>query len=313
MAANHVGRFDSDAPLQTEHFMSTKNIAKTAIEGGRTGHYKRAVARDREERRAEERHFLRAVKLDPEAADGLVVRDEGPLSEVWGDEKFHDKLRPIYRFLSSNVGRPWSKVRSEVFEKFDSRTTAGRHILFDHLLKSVNESGTDAGYERHRNFIVDAYGILREGKTSKFHRYNAPPPFPDDKRRAVAKWLGARKIGLCGDKLVWFEPSWGADSIRAIWGTRDYGGPGFNRETELRWVWVDAQGKPQLVSLLWPETKVRLSFVRAKAERVASDIRYRQGRLLDKKDAAFFYSLPKMVQERVLDFAPNAPRRATRT
>jgi len=29
-----------------------------------------------------------------------------------------------------STGRPWSKVRGELFERFDARTNAGRHIIF---------------------------------------------------------------------------------------------------------------------------------------------------------------------------------------
>jgi hypothetical protein len=88
--------------------------------------------------------------------DDVVYR---PRKKVWRD--FSDKLGPAGRFLSSQVGRPWSKVHSELFARFDTRTTAGRHILFDHVLKTIREGyGLGARYR----FFVDARGILRRAK-----------------------------------------------------------------------------------------------------------------------------------------------------
>ena len=44
-------------------------------------------------------------------------------------KSFDDHLGPLRRFLSSNVGRPWSKVYSEICERITPSSTVQRHIL----------------------------------------------------------------------------------------------------------------------------------------------------------------------------------------
>ena len=66
--------------------------------------------------------------------DGLPKRVSGSRSRYLRNEmtkSFTDLLGPLYRFLRSNVGRPWDAVYSEMSEHLDNRKTAGRHI-FDH-------------------------------------------------------------------------------------------------------------------------------------------------------------------------------------
>ena|SRR5204863_621192 len=134
--------------------MSTKNLSRTVIEGGRT-HYSAWARRhsnglDRVREREVSTRLLRSTDFDGEAYPGRpsVYR------------AFHDKLGPAARWLQSQVGRPWVKVRSELFARFDTRTTAGRHILFCHVLPAV-EVGRKGGLRRVR-FRVDRHGILRQ-------------------------------------------------------------------------------------------------------------------------------------------------------
>jgi hypothetical protein len=150
--------------------MSKKNLARTAIEGGRSNMSKWRRKNSNKELRAKEQSYLKAVEKDPEVWD----EDEYPVRRTVGKE-FHDKLGPVYRYLQSQIGRPWDKVRSEVFEKFDTRTTAGRHILHDHLLSLVeyNELAyrrADVNYDRFltpkeslysREYYVDKSGLLQ--------------------------------------------------------------------------------------------------------------------------------------------------------
>src|SRR5678815_2009635 len=99
--------------------MATKNLARTVIEGGRA-HYNRFQRRhsnsvERTHAHVLERELCRAQELDD------VVFE--PRQHVY--RGFHDKLGPARRWLRSQVGRPWDKVQSELFARFDSRTTAG--------------------------------------------------------------------------------------------------------------------------------------------------------------------------------------------
>src|SRR5690606_5409802 len=60
--------------------------------------------------------------------------DSGPrrASSARREKSFNERLEPLRRFLRSNLGRPWSKVDSEIRACLDGRGVLGRHLL-DHL------------------------------------------------------------------------------------------------------------------------------------------------------------------------------------
>src|SRR5262245_32814527 len=104
--------------------MSTKYLARTVIEGGRARY-----------NRYERRHSNSSERRKETVVSTQLLRSEEPGMAVYPVRKvvykgFRDKLSPAERWLESQVGRPWSKVRSELFARFDTRTTAGRHIVF---------------------------------------------------------------------------------------------------------------------------------------------------------------------------------------
>jgi hypothetical protein len=49
----------------------------------------------------------------------------GHMNRKW----FNENLAPLRRFLVSNAGRPWDKVRSELLNGIDQRNTVQQHIL----------------------------------------------------------------------------------------------------------------------------------------------------------------------------------------
>ena len=53
---------------------------------------------------------------------------------------FNENLRPLVRFLSANVGRPWDKVRSEIGAHVSCRSAVQKHVL-DHLRDSIPSGG----------------------------------------------------------------------------------------------------------------------------------------------------------------------------
>jgi hypothetical protein len=137
--------------------MSTKNLARTVIEGGR-GRWSRSDRRGcHGADRVRTNQMLARLRHGDDWDDVVVPERKGDVTF------FHDKLGPAERWLASNVGRPWSKVRAELFARFDTRTTAGRHIVFDHMLPAVSEHGLPScGFSFHRrSFIVDRHGMLR--------------------------------------------------------------------------------------------------------------------------------------------------------
>ena len=75
---------------------------------------------------------------------------------------FTDVLGPLYRYLDSNVGRPWNKIYSEMCAGLDKRKTTGRHI-FQHVEQMVERDcyvGEDGKvrYSRYRNHILGGGG-----------------------------------------------------------------------------------------------------------------------------------------------------------
>ncbi|HTQ05499.1 MAG TPA: hypothetical protein VMI54_16670 [Polyangiaceae bacterium] len=132
--------------------MSTKNLARTVIEGGRApsnGWWRRfSNAQERSAERGVSGALVRGAD-----ADAAVYPRRKPVERA-----FLDRLGPAERWLAKQVGRPWSKVRSELFARFDARTTAGRHVLYGHLLRDVAGDAVGRSWGR---FTVDVRGILK--------------------------------------------------------------------------------------------------------------------------------------------------------
>jgi hypothetical protein len=132
--------------------MSTKNLARTVIEGGRL----RGNSWCRRESNAAVRVKAREVLRRAAFGDGLEELVVPRRKKV--ERAFADKVGPPRRWLERQVGRPWNIVRRELFERFDTRTTAGRHIVFDHMLGWVE---AEARCHARPRFRVDRRGILR--------------------------------------------------------------------------------------------------------------------------------------------------------
>lgn len=177
--------------------MATKNLARTVIEGGRTHHHKferrRLTRCDRHRSRA----LARLAGRGPDEECGLLPRQT--LSR-WQ----FDRLSAAERWLDSFVGQPWNRVRAKVARKFDTRTVAGQHIVFDHLLPSVRGSGSTR--TENALYEVDRGGVLRACPRQWPFRAKYRAATLD--RRAQAKallWLDGRRVGRRGAHLFWFE------------------------------------------------------------------------------------------------------------
>ena len=133
--------------------MATKNLARTVIEGGRTHFSKWHRRASNGVQRGHVRLVSWSLVSGKDADD--VVYPQRPKAY----REFSDKLGPAKRWLSTQVGRPWNKARSELFARFDIRTTPGRHIVFEHLLPEV-----EGRHWARSNYVVDRFGILRKAK-----------------------------------------------------------------------------------------------------------------------------------------------------
>jgi len=133
--------------------MTTKNLARTVIEGGRTRGNTWARRASNGVQRTNVRRVSGAL-LSGADADFTTY----PVRRVVY-RQFADKLGPAERWLAGQVGRPWNKVRSELFARFDVRTTVGRHIVFDHLLPEV-----EGPPRRRPDYVIGRSGILKKAK-----------------------------------------------------------------------------------------------------------------------------------------------------
>ena len=152
--------------------MSTKNLARTVIEGGRHGHDKYMRRTSLRYLRHDNRRFCDAVKTDRIDFDEEVE----PAREVryrWRDEIHADKTRPCERFLASRAGRRWDDVVSEIVRRFDTNTLPGRHIVYQHLVNRV-EKPESVRYLRGwfldggPKFWVDYEGILHHNPKRRY-------------------------------------------------------------------------------------------------------------------------------------------------
>ncbi len=263
--------------------MSTKSLAKSVIEGGRCGHYKADVYKRARQERAQVREYLRIVRRDPEVFEEHVEPVRQPEYPC-----FADKLNPIYRFLESRAGRRWSDVRAELFARFDTRTTPGRHVLFDHLLKDVSENSDPASpARRFARFFVDRDGLLakdpawyrRQMRSERSERCN---------RAVVAAWMGERKIGRSGYGFTWFEPV--ERGVRCVY--------------EHGFIYAETNALGDVIRDPRPPIAYSTRVIPQPPVVRRAKVAFRQARRLDAREEAYFLTLPPAVREEILALAP---------
>jgi hypothetical protein len=174
--------------------LARKDLSRTVIEGGRYFHnsWERRASHGIE--RSRTREWLARVTEDLEEAE-----DTEPVPRPTVRKLFRDKLSPAYRWIDSQVGRPWNLVRAELFARFDPRTTAGQHVLFDHVLREVEQHGIVLPEKLRRGdrWYVDPHGILRRaligGRTWR------------EIHRDARTWAAGRKIALTERGWWWYR------------------------------------------------------------------------------------------------------------
>lgn len=311
--------------------MSTKNLARTIIEGGRNKSNKWDRRNSHAEQRAAVRNYMSEVTLDPENYDEYDVE---PTQHV--RKEFDDKLGPIYRWLQRQVGRPWDEVRADVSKEFDTRTTAGRHIVYDHMLNSV-QIGEEpyryysrppedplASYSDH-DYYVDDDGILQKKRYLGRRRYRGDyEKVASIDTNRLANWLGDRCVGRVGDKFFWFVPvgkgkKYPHNGHTHIWRTQ-WGPPNkrmyYYGSYGLRWEYIQEEVVYKTDSLgqyVYQDElneygqKQRIVIGREKVWKTGSKPVFRQDRKLDEKELAYWNNLPAYYQTKILEESPNYP------
>lgn len=184
--------------------MSRKNLSRTVIEGGRYYHNCRMRRESHGIERATTRDWLDRVALDPDEADATFAPARPHVHKM-----FRDKLAPAHRWLVAQVGRPWSKVYSELCARFDTRTVAGRHVVHDHMLEWVRRH--DQPDRRHSRYdlVIDAHGILRKGR---WFGQSYPKL-----RAEVLAWTAGRVCALTYRGWWWFRREPAGAACRNDW------------------------------------------------------------------------------------------------
>lgn len=187
--------------------MSTKNLARTVIEGGRTQSSKDVRRECIKYTRRQYKSYIRRGLADPEHFDEFAdfhYRERDVRSQK-------DKTNPTERWLDKHVGQPWDQVYSKLKKVFDPRNVAQRHVVYDHMLRSVTDNGVTCEYplrnyggttapETPYGLYVDADGILRGGSevtrygSSQAARRRARRVGPRYTQASILEWADNRRI-----------------------------------------------------------------------------------------------------------------------
>jgi hypothetical protein len=135
--------------------MAKRNLARTAIEGGRSGRNRWEEYYGTRAERRQTHAEMHRIKADPEYAYEFFVEpryNEG--------RNFADKLNPIRRWLESQDGRYWDDVYSEICRRFPGRSLAGRHVLL-HIKNFVVMSYETNQYRGYGTIYVNEDGIIK--------------------------------------------------------------------------------------------------------------------------------------------------------
>jgi hypothetical protein len=183
--------------------------------------------------RHERRTARQSLAIDGEDYDlggpvrGIKAHAKGPKRDR---KDLNENLNPLKRFLRSNVGRPWSKVYSEICEHIRLDSVVQRHILehLDHMVekniriingKPYKFNGCSWSKDDHNN--LDGWILCTNYKGSKSTLYVDPRDgilkfAPEIKKTQNTYWQNAdaewkdRQYRLESDPLTQY---WKIDDI----------------------------------------------------------------------------------------------------
>ncbi len=178
--------------------MATRDLSQTVTEGGRREYNKFERRKFTRQERHETKALLREIRNNPLLLENSIapLRQKEPIDQA-------DKLGPMWRWLDSQVGKEWNKIYSAIRHEFDTRTTPGRHIVFDHLLSTIlfpDMSESERFFKTHT--IKPADGTLTRIPPKRFSWERDLTSYGPE----VFEWLQDRYIGKRGKFLFWFIP-----------------------------------------------------------------------------------------------------------
>ncbi len=202
--------------------MAKKNLARTAIEGGRAGRNKWERNYSHKEERSYVRSYTTELKKMVEVDDAKPIKKR---KHVY--KEFTDKLGPVYRWIEKQCGRKWDDVFSDIVKRYDTRNIAGRHIVYDHILREIAGTQIAAGVSgnwRYYKWHIDENGILQKrvpyNTTFVYRSYatkEQEEAFERERLHRIHRshdaWLKDRKVIKHGHKNYWGMPNY---AIRVI-------------------------------------------------------------------------------------------------
>jgi hypothetical protein len=149
--------------------------------------------------------------------------------------------------MRSQAGRPWRKVHKDMLVLFDTRTLAGRHIVFDHM--SPKNRLDEAGCWRisRTRFRIDAHGVLRIAPPLVWMfslRQMEPSQWHVD---AALHWSRGRCIRERGKHVYWLEPTDPSAEPRA------------RRYRQGKALTLEERAQVRELPELWPEVLVEVN------------------------------------------------------
>ena len=183
--------------------MSNHRLDRSSIECGRSPWWKSETRFSHRKNRQKTRRLLELATHDVSLTDQLVKKQSWmDLGLV--DDKFQCKTRIIRDWLTTQVGRVWNEVRSDIFHRFGGQSFRKYHLR-DHLLYLVSESPFDCS-RRYPNFRVDEHGVLCEGSdleptVPKLRTFPKPPKEWAPYHRNVGP--DGKKLSRYRDDRVW--------------------------------------------------------------------------------------------------------------
>jgi len=121
-------------------------------------------------------------------------------SERGGEKELNENLKPLFRYLDRQVGRPWNKVFSEIAANLRPTNTVQKHVL-DHLWMMVSIGPIAKRWWGVPEFYVDpANGLLRRNPRNWRFRPKRRPAAQPVERIRVAPLLEHRKVDG-----IWYE------------------------------------------------------------------------------------------------------------
>jgi len=184
--------------------MATKNIGRSALEGGRYTYNKYERNASHRHERARARAWLSKVHKDIEYAEESVPQ---PRDKVY--KGFTDKLNPCYRWLQSHVGQPWDEVYAKLTKAFDTRKLSAWHIVRQHMVPEVKGAGGEGSFFRSWTYFhIDENGLLQGDYPYREYPWRRKQAeYKGPSHEVFLAWIDGRRVIDYGASQFWAEPT----------------------------------------------------------------------------------------------------------